>query len=260
MPEPSAGLAAKNAWQRMRRLLFPFRPGRWLAVYGSQAGKSAGQDPLIAELRRIRPYYRGTRLVTAAGLLLIAAAFVLPFSVIFVGMETFMLLLLAYVVVLIAVSIAGMAAQSGLDAVFAIRHERKTAFRKALKVYLSLLRTRSDLTLGYMSIKLAVDFLVSTLAIAFFLPALLAAMYVMITVTNAVLDRIDPGPMPYVGLIVVVLLAFLGFVATLLLTLPATAFYGYYTEEAVRMMQEAPCEAIHPPEESRHGDRERQAI
>jgi hypothetical protein len=46
---------------------------------------------------------------------------------------------------------------------------------------------------------------------------------------------------PYIGLIAVIMLAFLGFVATLLLTLPATAFYGYYTEEAMKVMQESPA-------------------
>jgi len=240
MAELSAGLAAKNAWLRMRHLLFPFRPRRWLAAYMAQATKSASVDPMIVELRRIRPYYRGTRLLTAAGFVLIATAFVLPFSVIFVDMATFMLLLIAYIIIFVTASIAGMAIQTGLDAVLAIQHELKLTFRQALGVYRSLLRSRGDITLGYMSIKLAVDFSLSTLALSFFLPALLVAMYLMIYVTNAILDRVEMGLTPYAGLVVVALLAFLGFVATLLLTLPATAFYGYYTEEAVRMMQESP--------------------
>lgn len=195
---------------------------------------------MIVELRRIRPYYRGTRLLTATGFMLIATAFVLPFSVIFVDMATFMLLLLAYLIVFVTASIAGMAIQTGLDAVLAIQYERKLTFRQALQAYRSLLRSRGDITLGYMSIKLAVDFFVSTLALSFYLPALLVAMYLMIYVTNAILDRVEMGLTPYAGLVVVALLAFLGFVATLLLTLPATAFYGYYTEEAVRMMRESP--------------------
>ena len=90
-----------------------------------------------------------------------------------------------------------------------------------------------------MSIKLAVDFSLSTLALSFYLPALLVAMYLMVYITDSILGHVEMGLTPYVGLLVVALLAFLGFVATLLLTLPATAFYGYYTEEAVRMMQEA---------------------
>jgi hypothetical protein len=90
-----------------------------------------------------------------------------------------------------------------------------------------------------MSIKLAVDFSPSTLALSFYLPALLMAMYLMIYVTNSIVGHVETGSTPYIGLVAVAVLAFLGFVATLLLTLPATAFYGYYTEEAVRMMQEA---------------------
>ncbi|MGA9138716.1 MAG: hypothetical protein WBZ29_00725 [Methanocella sp.] len=239
MPEPSAGLAAKNAWQHMRRLLFPFRPRRWLAVYRAQITKSPSVDPVIVEMRRIRPYYRGTRLLTGAGFLLIAAAFVLPLFVLFVEPETFTLILIAYAITFVTASIAGMIIQSGMDAIFALQHERKLTFRQALRAYQSLMRSRGDLTIGYMSIKLAVDFSLSTLALAFYLPAVLVAMYLMIYITDSILGHVEMGSTPYVGLLVVALLAFLGFVATLLLTLPATAFYGYYTEEAVRMMQEA---------------------
>jgi hypothetical protein len=240
MPEPSAGLAAKNAWGHMRHLLFPFRPRQWLAVYVTQMTRKTSTDPLIIELRRIRPYYRGTRLLTAAGFLLIATAFVLPFSVLLVDPGTFTLILMVYAVTFVTASIVGMVIQSGMDAVFAIQHERNLTFRQAVQAYRSLMRSRGDLTIGYMSIKLAVDFTLSTLALSFYLPALLVAMYLMIYVTNAIVSHVEMGSTPYVGLLVVALLALLGFVATLLLTLPATVFYGYYTEEAVRMMQGAP--------------------
>jgi hypothetical protein len=240
MPEPSAGLAAKHAWQRMRRLLFPPRPGRWMAVYATRAAGRDSPDPVFVELQRIRPYYRGTRILTAAGILFILAAFVLPFAVLFVDRDAFMLILVAYALAFVTASIAGMAIQSGLDAVFAIQHERGLTFRQALAAYRSLIRSRGDFALGYMSVKLAVDFSLSTLALSFFLPALLLAMYLMIYVTNAVLTGAAMGATPYLGLIAVALLAVLGFVATLLLSLPATAFYGYYTEEAVRMLQEMP--------------------
>jgi hypothetical protein len=239
MPEPSAGLAAKNAWQRTWKLLFPFRPGRWLSIYIRQLARFGGPDPAIAELQRLRPYYRGTRLLTAAGFVLILLAFILPFSVLFVSIETFGLILLVYAVTFVLASLLGMAVQSAMDAIFALQHERRLSFREALGAYRSLMRSRSDLTLGYMAIKMAVDFSLSTLALLFFLPALLMAMYLMIYVMNAVRDGIDTGTTPYVGLLLVVLLAVLGFIATLLIALPATAFYGYYTEEAVKMMREA---------------------
>ncbi len=238
MPEPSAGLAAKNAWQRMRHLLFPFRPWRWLAVYATQIARRDSTDPLIVEMRRIRPYYRGTRLLTAIGILFILAAFVLPLFVLFVDTGTFMLLLIVYAVTFVTASIVGMVIQSGMDAVLAIQYECNLTFRQALRTYRSMVRSRGNLAIGYMSIKLAIDLSLSTLALTFYLPALLVAMYLMVYVTNAVLDHAEMGSAPYVGLIVVAMLAFLGFVATLLLTLPATAFYGYYTEEAVRMLQE----------------------
>jgi hypothetical protein len=239
MPEPSAGLAAKIAWQRTRKLLVPFRPDRWLSIYIRQLARLGGPDPAIAELRRLGPYYRGTRLLTAAGFALILLAFILPFAVLFVSIESFGLILLVYAVTFILASLLGMAVQSAMDAIFALQHERCMTFREALGVYRSLMRSQSDLTLGYMAIKMAVDFSVSTLALLFFLPALLMAMYLMVYVMNAVQDGVDAGSTPYMGLLLVVLLAVLGFVATLLIAVPATAFYGYYTEEAVKMMREA---------------------
>ena len=244
MPEPSAGLAAKNAWLRTRRLLFPFRPGRWLSLYVSQIIRHNSSDPAAVELRRIRPYYRGTRLLTVAGLGLIVLAFILPFSVLFVSIAVFSLILVIYAVVFLLASLLGMAVQSAMDAVFALQHERRLTFGGAVSAYRYLMRSRGDLTLGYMAIKMAVDFLLSTLGLLFFLPALLMAMHLMIYVMDGVKNGIDLGSTPYMGLVLVALLAFLGFVATLLLVLPATAFYGYYTEEAVKMMQEAYPEAL----------------
>jgi hypothetical protein len=202
-----------------------------------QAGRAP--DPANAELRRLRPHYRGTRLLTAPGIALILLAFILPFFAIFVSVDVFGLILLVYAVTFILASLLGMAIQSAMDAVFALQHERHLTFREALGVYRSLLRSRGDLTLGYVAIKMAVDFSLSMLALLFFLPALLMAMYLMVYVMNAVQDGVDTSPTPYLGLLLVVLLAVLGFVATMLIALPATAFYGYYTEEAVRMMREA---------------------
>jgi hypothetical protein len=177
--------------------------------------------------------------MTAAGLGLILLAFVLPFSILFVSMEVFSFILIVYAVTFLLASLLGMAVQSAMDAVFALQHERRLTFGEAVSTFRSLMRSRGDLTLGYMFVKMAVDFSLSTLALLFFLPALLMAMYLMIYVMDGMTDGIDLGATPYLGLILVALLTFLGFVATLLIALPATAFYGYYTEEAVRMMREA---------------------
>lgn len=244
MPEPSAGLAAKNAYKRMRGLLFPLRPGWWLSIYLGRSMGFDSADPILAELRRIRPYYRGTRLLTAAGFMLILMAFILPFFVLFVTIEVFTALVIIYAVAFILASLLGMAVQSGMDAVFALQHERGLTFGQALHEYRSLMLSRGDLTLGYMAIKLAVDFSVSTLALLFFLPMLLFAMYLMAFVASSARDGIDLGLIPYAGLALVAILGLLGFVATLLIALPATAFYGYYTEEAVKMMQETYPEAV----------------
>jgi hypothetical protein len=68
---------------------------------------------------------------------------------------------------------------------------------------------------------------------------LLFAMYLMIFVANSVRDGIDLGSTPYIGLALVAALGLLGLIATLLIALPATVFYGYYTEEALKMMEAA---------------------
>jgi hypothetical protein len=249
MPVPSAGLAAKNAWLRTRKLLFPFRQGRWLSACLGQIVWRSSADPTVTELRRLRPYYRGTRLLTAAGFVLILLSFLLPFSVLFVSFEVFGIILVAYAVIFILASLLGMGVQSAMDAVFALQHEHRMTFSEAVSTYRSLMRSHGDLTLGYMAVKMAVDFSLSTLALLFFLPALLMALYLMVYVVNGVPEGVDLGSTPYLGLVLVVLLAILGFVATLLITLPATAFYGYYTEEAVKMMQEVYPEALHQEKE-----------
>lgn len=245
MPEPTARLAAKLAWQRMRRLLFPFRLRRWAALLLGARFPGPGRDPAIAELRRLRPYYRGTRLLTLAGLSLILLAFVIPLSVVFVAWDTFAIILIAYAVLFLAASVTGMVVQSGMDAVLGWQHEGRLSFGQALRAYRVVLRSQPDLTLGYMSIKMAVDFSLSTLALCLFLPALLVAMALMVRVTAAVQAGVDLGSGPFLWLAAVALLALLGLAATLLITLPAAAFYGYYTEEALKMMRGVGPEAVH---------------
>jgi hypothetical protein len=167
--------------------------------------------------------------------------------VLFVSVEVFAVILLVYAVTFVLASLLGMAIQSGTDAIFAIQHERRLTFRQAFREYRAILRSRGDLALGYMALKLAVDFSLSTLALLLFLPMLLYAMYLMAFVAGAVQDRVDLGSAPYVGLALVALLGLLGLIATLLVALPATAFYGYYTEEAVKMMRETWPEALTHP-------------
>ena len=238
MPEQSAGHAAVAAWRRTRQLLFPVRPGRWLAVYLGSIGGPGRGDPAAEELRRLRPYYRGTRLMTQAGIVLILAAFVVPFSVVFVGMEGFGVVLIAYAAIFVAASLLGMAVQSALDAIFALQHERQLTFGRALGEYAGIAREQKDLAWGYMAIKMTVDFSLSTLALSLFLPALLGMMALMVFIMNEAQAGADWMHGATLGLAAIAVLALLGFLGVLLITVPATAFYGYYTEEALRMMRE----------------------
>jgi hypothetical protein len=85
---------------------------RWLSVYVGQLLRLNRADPVSAELRRIRPYYKGTRLLTAVGFAFILMAFILPFCVLFIDVQTFAIILLIYTVAFVLASLLGMAMQN----------------------------------------------------------------------------------------------------------------------------------------------------
>jgi hypothetical protein len=89
-----------------------------------------------------------------------------------------------------------------------------------------------------MLIKLIIDMLLVTAVMAMFMPALMGAMAVMLYVINGVQAGLDVRSDAMYGLLIVLVLALLGFLATLLITIVASAFYGYYTEHAVKQMRE----------------------
>jgi hypothetical protein len=243
MPEPPAGHIVKTALQRTHRLLFPFRPLCWLGLSTGLPLISRGHDLEKAELNRLKPYYRGTRLLARSSFLLVAIAFLLPFSVAYVGMEGFYRLLVAYVLVLVIATLAGIVLEVVLDAIFAIQHDRKMAFGQAVRAFSAMLKTKTSQVVEYMAIKLVADMVVMGAVLAFFLPAILTAMWLMLYLVDAVKAGVDARADATYGLLLVMVLALLGFLAMTLTTLMASAFYGYYTEEAVRLMQDTCPEA-----------------
>lgn len=239
MSEPSAADSLRYAGKMTRQLLLPFSLKKWLGAYLGLSGLRGGKaDGLAGELRRLQNYYRGTGLLAKAALLFVVLGFFLPFTVVFAGLEGFFVLLIAYMVAMVVLSLVGIVLEVALDPIFALRYEEKIPFGRAAAEFTSLLQRRTGLVGGYMLIKLIVDMFLVTAVLAMFIPALISAMAIMLYVIDAVQAGIDVRSTATWGLGAVLVLGLLGFVATILLTIIASAFYGYYTEHAVRLMRE----------------------
>ena len=237
MPEPTAADSLKYAGLKTRQLLLPFSLKKWLGSYLKLSGIGGKDDAVSAEMRRLRVYYRGTSLLAKAALLFVVLGFFLPFTVVFVGMEGFFVLLIAYIGLMVLLSVIGLVLEVALDAVFAMQHEGKTSFRQASRDLISFLMHRTGLVGGYMLIKLVIDMFLMTAVMAMFIPAMIGAMALMLYVIDAVQAGVDVRSVATYGLIIVLVLGLLGFLATILISVVASAFYGYYTEHAVRLMR-----------------------
>ncbi|CAJ37187.1 hypothetical protein [Methanocella arvoryzae] len=238
MSEPTAADSLRYAGKMARQLLFPFGFKKWLGAYLGLNGLTGNKaDPLIVELRRLQNYYRGTSLLAKAGLLFVVLGFFLPFTVVFVGLEGFFVLLAGYIVAMLLLSLAGIVLEVVLDPIFALRYEDKVSFRKAAGEFFTLLGRKTGLIGGYMLIKLIIDMFLVTAVLAMFIPALISAMAVMLYVIDAVQAGVDVRSTATWGLSGVLVLGLLGFTATILITIVASAFYGYYTEHAVRLIR-----------------------
>ena len=236
MPDDSSS-AVRCAVKRTRELLFTPFDLRLLLYASSWLTASRGQGPKFQELRRLRPYYRGTRQLSNLAVLLVLLSLVLPFSVPFVGMDGFVELLILYIVLIIVVTIASILVESVVDAVFAIQFERKSSLKEATRIFIRYCRADSAFMIEYMIIKQVVDTVLMALVMALYLPAVLEgiAMLQSLVVSVSAGDRDVMGlAMPWLAAIAILLL--LAILVTGLLSAPMAAFYGYYTEESVRAM------------------------
>lgn len=238
MSDSIASRAARYAVNRTKELLLePVRLeflayASIISIFGNPH-----KNPRIGELRRLKPYYKGTRLLAFGGLLFVVLSFLLPFSVIYVGMDGFYKLLILYVILMIALSVAGILLEAVLDAIFAIGHENRVSFIKATGQFISYSVNRPAEAAKYMIVKVIVDMSAVTLIMVLFLPCLLGAVAVMSFTVNAVRSgNTDFRSIMLIGMGFVSLLAGLAIVATSMLSVPISAFYGYYTEGAVRDM------------------------
>lgn len=230
-----ASASVKYGSRRTRELLFsPPDVKFWL----SSALRLSANDPRQAEMDRLMPYYRGTRLLAVLGMLMILPAFLIPFTAPFLGFSGALTLVAIYFILLIVACVAGMFLEISLDAVLALKHETGSSFYSALKTFIRFATDEPGQALRYMGAKLIVDTGAMTLAIMLYLPAMFALIWLLSSIVHT-LERGDTVAMSsaYLGLAFVVILAIAAAVASALLSVPLSAFYGYYTEEAVRRIR-----------------------
>jgi hypothetical protein len=134
-------------------------------------------------------------------------------------------------------SVAGMFLEVSLDAIFALRHETGSTLSDAVRTFARFTANRPGEALRYMGAKLLVDTGAMTLAMLFYLPCMFALIWLLSSVVHALEAGVTVGPMAFVGLALVAVLAIGAGIASMLMSVPLSAFYGYYTEEAVRRIR-----------------------
>lgn len=231
-------LAVREASSRTKELLLAPANIKFLAyAFVAMPLNLAGKNARLKELERLKPYYTGTRLLASLGIILIAASFLLPFTVLFAGMEGFFKFLIAYILIVLIASIAGIFLEATLDAVYAIKYEKGIKFSKASNQFISYIKKDPVNGFKYMAIKLIIDISIMTLILALYMPALIVAIFFMLYVIR----EVSAGSTGYqtaalTGMLVAALLAGLALFITAIISIPVSAFYGYYTEESIRYM------------------------
>jgi hypothetical protein len=230
-----ASASIKYGSDRTRELLFrPLDIKFWLLA---TLGLSAG-DPRQAEMSRLRPYYRGTRLLATMAVLIVLPAFLIPFTTPFIGSGGALVVVVIYLALVLALSFLSLFLEACLDAIFAIGHGAGCGFSEALRAFVRFAREDPGNAVGYMGAKLLVDMGAMMIVSLFFLPALFALILILSSVLHALqAGQAVSGTATYSGLALVLVLCFAAVIATALISVPLSAFYGYYTEEAVRRIR-----------------------
>ncbi|HTX44216.1 MAG TPA: hypothetical protein VMC61_05760 [Methanocella sp.] len=198
------------------------------------------RDPRSRELKRLKPYYRGTRALAWLAILMAVPPFIMPFTSPFIGMGGVVSLLVAYVALFFAINGMGLFVEVGMDPILAIAHEKRISFYKAAGEYLEFTATKPAQAAGYMGAKLIIDTVLLSTTVFFYMPALL----VLIRTLLYIVDTLTVGA-PASAVIIVLgffaatVLTVAAALASMFVSVPASAFYGYYTEEALRHMQVA---------------------
>lgn len=236
MSDSIASKAVKYAVRSTKDLLFTPMDLKFLvhtliaSIYGG-----SGNDTKLAELQRLKQYYHGTRLLAGLSLMIVILAFFLPFTVFFIGLDGFYRLLIGYILVFIVLSFIGIPLEMMLDAIFALKYERKITFWKAAQSFASFVKTQPGQAVRYMGVKLIIDASLIALVLALFMPALLVAIALMLYILKATLaGASDVRSFAMIGMVCDGILMASAAVVTVLLSVPASSFYGYYTEDAIK--------------------------
>lgn len=236
--------AVRYAGRRTRELLSPL-DWKFLLYASSALPFGRRDDPRLSELYRLKPYYKGTRLLAAFAVALVLLSLLLPFTVLYVGLDGFFKLLIAYIIFFVVASIAGTLLEVALDAIFAIQHEMKASLSEAVQAFMRFLNNNFGYMARYMLIKLSVDMFLVALVTVLFLPALLGTLAMLQSLIHALTSgAADPRGLMVTWIIAIAILLLAAVFATGLLSVPISAFYGYYTEDAVKAMRQL---------EDRHG-------
>lgn len=229
-----ASAAIKYGSRRTRELLFEPFDIRFIIRSWSRSGPD---DPRALELKRLRPYYRGTRALTWLGVLLFIPPFIIPFTMPYVGFGGILYLLVAYIAVFIAVNVIGLFAEVCMDAILALGHEKGTSFYDATGTFIKFTIASPGQAIRYMGAKLIIDTLLLSFTMLLYMPAMFALIGVLSELVHALTIRAPNAAMIAIsGFLVVVVLALAAAFISMVIFVPASAFYGYYTEKAVKHM------------------------
>lgn len=167
-------------------------------------------------------------------------ALVLPFTSPIIGLNGVLALLFIYIAALIAVSIIVMPLEASLDAVLAIKYESGVSLSNAVRTFVGYALENPGQAASYMGAKLLLDMMLMTLVLLLFMPSLVTLIAIMLCLIKAVsAGASDVLGVAITGFLAAGALAMAAALLTMLLAVPISAFYGYYTEEAVRLMKEA---------------------
>jgi hypothetical protein len=232
--ESIASAAIRYGSKRTRELFF--EPLDVKFIYRSWLPMRS-KDPRSLELNRLKPYYRGTRALALLAILMAVPPFIMPFAEPFIGMGGVISLLLVYLALFFAVNGIGLFVEVSLDPILAIAHERRISYYNAAWEFARYALKRPAQAAGYMGAKLVIDTVLLSITVFFYVPALL----VLIRTLVYIVDTLTAGAQASVetitlGFLAVIVLAVAAVLLSILVSVPASAFYGYYTEEAVRHM------------------------
>ncbi|AFD01054.1 hypothetical protein Mtc_2321 [Methanocella conradii HZ254] len=232
-----ASAAIKHASKRTRELLFQPLDLRFLALSSLRFPLN---DRRSEELKRLTPYHKGTRILAMVAILMLLPALVLPFTSPIIGLNGVLALLFIYIAALIAVSIIVMPLEASLDAVLAIKYESGVSLSNAVRTFVGYALENPGQAASYMGAKLLLDMMLMTLVLLLFMPSLVTLIAIMLCLIKAVsAGASDVLGVAITGFLAAGALAMAAALLTMLLAVPISAFYGYYTEEAVRLMKEA---------------------